>query len=307
MPNLTESKIKVTTQPERKIFHSNFDLKIKVSNPYGFKPNFKYQIVYNGHILNRWWKQELIELNKTHTEATITFKNISLLPGLRNDIKFLYYESDSSPPIVYEFGGPECRIDRFHEIAETTPFSLKESFIEILESTSKKQKINPTLLAALVAQESSFNAKALSINKALGLTQVTPLADIDIRLQKPEWSSYPEYHKLSYLDLKYKVYKGVINAKNDWRLDKTKSVEGGAVYLNQLLSYWSADYNQNFLKDHFKTVPMTDIILASYNSGPTRVKRNIKKYNKEWIWSNELKEARKYVMNIKSYCYKFKR
>lgn len=306
--NMGQSEmIKMESFPEKKIYHSNFNLKIKIKNPYGFKPNFRYQIVYNGHLLNRWWKSETIELNKNKTEAIISFQNLSLLPGLRNNIQFLYYESENSDPIVYAFSGPECSITNYQMIGETHPFELKSSFLETIEAKSKENHINPSLLAALVAQESSFNAKAVSTSRAVGLTQVTPLADSDIRMQKKEWESYPNSSKLSYINLKYKIYTGVINDKNDWRLDKNKSVEGGAIYLNQLQEFWNSEHNLNFLHNHFESIPMTEIILASYNSGPTRVKRNIKKLKKDWIWSQELNEARKYVMNIKSYCYQFKK
>ena len=114
------------------------------------------------------------------------------------------------------------------------------------------------------------------------------------------------YFYKSYLNLKYKIFRGVINKNNDWRLDKYKSLEGGAVFLRQLTDYWETEKNLKLLESQFKNIPKTDIILASYNSGAHRVKRNIKKHNKEWIWSKELNEARKYVMNIKSYCYQFK-
>lgn len=162
------------------------------------------------------------------------------------------------------------------------------------------------MLASLVAQESSFNHKAVSVSRAIGLTQVTPIASKDISLQKKEWVTYPTSDKLSYLKLKYKVFRGDINSKNDWRLDRYKSLEGGAIFLKQLSNYWESKKSTRFLNKHFKSIPKTDIILASYNSGANRVRRNIGKHKANWIWSKELNEARKYVMNIKSYCHQFK-
>ena len=55
-----------------------------------------------------------------------------------------------------------------------------------------------------------------------------------------------------------------------------------------------------------KEIPTTDILLASYNSGAYRVKKSIIKNKEEWLFDKSLNEARKYVMNIKSYCHSFK-
>ena len=63
---------------------------------------------------------------------------------------------------------------------------------------------------------------------------------------------------------------------------------------------------KEILSDAFADdIPTTDILLASYNSGAYRVKKSIIKNKKEWLFDDSLHEARKYVMNIKSYCYSF--
>jgi len=303
----SNERLKIEAFPKNLLYHTNFDLKVKINNADGFDHNIRYDIVYNGKKLERWWDSESIEINKERTEAKINFKNISLLPGLKNEIVFLYYPSNSSDPIAYEFKGPECNFSNHEPIKNLSEFDVDPKLTHYINFISKKYEINPSLLASLVAQESSFNSNAVSISRAVGLTQVTPIANKDIRIEKNEWKSYPDSDKLSYLNLKYKIYRGVINKKNDWRLDKHKSLEGGALYLKQLSNFWNLEKNKKLLSTKFNRMTKTDIILASYNSGASRVKRSIKKHNTNWIWSKELNEARKYVMNIKSYCHKFKK
>jgi hypothetical protein len=300
------NRIEINSYPKNLLYHTNFNLKLKIKNKLGFDKNFKYSLVYNGKKLNRWWESESIEMNSKRTEASINFQNISLLPGLKNDIVFLYYPRNNEKPLSYKFKGPECDLTKHEIVKSISKFKVNEKTINYINHISKKYNINPSLLTSLVAQESSFNSNAVSTSRAIGLTQVTPIADKDIRVKKTNWPTYPDSEKISYLNLKYKVFRGDINKLNDWRLDKYKSLEGGALFLRKLSDYWNKKKNIKLLESKFKDIPKTDIILASYNSGASRVKRNIKKYNKDWIWSDELGEARKYVMNIKSYCHTFK-
>ena len=178
--------------------------------------------------------------------------------------------------------------------------------MEEINSIAQRKDLNPLLFASLVAQESSFNPKAVSIARAVGLTQVTPIADNDIRSVDSSFVSYPNTNKISYIDLKYKIYRGIINKDNDWRLNEVKSLKGGSIYLKQLKDYWETSRNSLFLKNKLSKINQADIVLASYNSGATRVRRNISKHKDKWLNSKELIEARKYVSNIKSYCNDFK-
>ena len=123
---------------------------------------------------------------------------------------------------------------------------------------------------------------------------------------KPEWKMYPRFRSLPYLNLKSKVVSNEINSQNDWRLDEKRSIEGGILYLNYLNEYWMTPEKTEILSDAFANdIPKTDILLASYNSGAYRVKKSILKNKKDWLFDESLTEARKYVMNIKSYCYSF--
>jgi soluble lytic murein transglycosylase-like protein len=50
---------------------------------------------------------------------------------------------------------------------------------------------------------------------------------------------------------------------------------------------------------------LINLLLASYNSGPYRVKRALIRKGPTWLEAKELREAKKYVKKVKSYCYHF--
>ena len=164
----------------------------------------------------------------------------------------------------------------------------------------------PSIAGPVIVFEGVIGAQAVSVAKALGLTQVTPLAHQEIKKFKSNWEIYPNFSALTYSDIKSKLSTEKITPYNDWRLDPQKSIEGGIVYLQYLENYWNTPDKQKILEQSFASnIPRTDIILASYNSGAARVKQSILKNDKDWLFDKSLNEARNYVMNIKSYCYAF--
>lgn len=299
--------IKLTFSPGRQYYNSPHDLKIKLIDPNFDIKNFKYEIIYNNKKLNRWFKTEEIKFPKLKSDPiVISFKNLSILPGNINKIQFLYYPNGSRFPVVHNLNIPECLKDFKPDKLNITPFRITNQLENNIKVLSGKYNYNPSLVAALIAQESSFNPKAVSFARALGLTQVTPTAHQEIQRYKKEWFIYPKFRDLSLNTIKSQLKQNQINAKNDWRLDEKKSIEGGIIYLNYLLSYWSTPDKTAILSQVFKNdIPKIDILLASYNSGAYRVKKSILKNQENWLFDKKLKEARKYVMNIKSYCYSF--
>lgn len=300
--------IKIEASPDRQYYNSPYNLNIKIKDRQFSLKDFKYKIVYNNKILNRWYKtEEIIMPEDKDQPIEIRFKNIRFLPGNKNKITFLYFnKNNKDKPIAYHLKVPECMEEFSTDDLNISPFKIKNSTKQNIINISSKYKYNPSLIAALIAQESSFNPKALSIAKALGLTQVTPVAHRQIASLKPKWQIYPDFERMNLLDIRDLLRDRTINYKNDWRLSEKKSIEGGLLYLNYLNSYWSREDSARILEDVFEgDPPKTDILLASYNSGAYRVKKNILRYKKNWLLSKNLKEARKYVMNIKSYCYSF--
>ena len=114
------------------------------------------------------------------------------------------------------------------------------------------------------------------------------------------------------LRIKALVALGKINEKNEWRLSHDRSIQGGISYLKYIEQYWSSfdplvQRKLASLDTNKKDNEMVDLILASYNSGPYRVRRNLDKLGTNWLEATNLGEARKYVHNVKSYCYDFAR
>jgi membrane-bound lytic murein transglycosylase MltF len=143
--------------------------------------------------------------------------------------------------------------------------------------------LNPNLLAGLVAQESGFDPEAETWAHAVGLTQITPVAAEEIETVKPNWKNIK---------------------KKDWRTIPSKSIEGGAIYLQFLNQYWADQDSTQLLIDHNAT-DMSAVILASYNSGAARVKKNVADTSDKWLDQPNLKEAFRYVGRVSSYCYHF--
>lgn len=297
------NSIRIEGSPAVKLFNTDYNLRIKLRTTSKFDQTFRYDIIYNNRKLSRWWKSENIIISSDRKNAIIQLNKLSLIPGIRNDIIFLFYPNKDTTPLSYHFQAPSCELNYQGPLSFRQNFSKGYSYSRQINSSSGLHNINSNLLASLVAQESSFDPKAVSWAKAIGLTQITPLANIDIQKIKPHWKSYPNITKMSYPTLRYKIFKGQINHVNDWRLNSNRSLEGGAIFLQNLITYWNKKQNKQILERTFKNIPLTDIVLASYNSGAFRVKRNLLKKKQNWLWANELKEAQKYVMNIKSYCH----
>ena len=85
------------------------------------------------------------------------------------------------------------------------------------------------------------------------------------------------------------------------------SLQGGATYISYLKRYWSLPNNEKIVRslpgDYRRN--LSEVILASYNSGAARVKAAIVTKSKDWKKHRKLKEANKYVKKVSSYCYHF--
>lgn len=299
--------ITINTTPNRQYYNSPFSLELNILDPHFNINNFRYEVLYNNKLLKRWFKSEDIILPKKKGDPfKVIFNDLSILPGNVNKISFLYYSDISEEPLVYHLKVPECYDDQIVEELSISPFKVHSKVENNIKIIAEKYNYNSSLIAALIAQESAFNPKAISIAKALGLTQVTPMAHREIKKRKPQWDIFPGFSELPFLKLKTKINKREISSINDWRMDEEKSIEGGILYLEYLNEYWSTPEKVALLDTVFdKEIPKTDIILASYNSGAYRVKKSLIKNKKDWLFDDNLNEARKYVMRIKSYCHAF--
>ena len=300
------SDAQISSFPKSQLYHSPFDLVLQIKDLQSIPKSFRYDILYNGKKVERWWRGEKIIFDQRDPRiANIVFEKLSLLPGRQNEITFLYYRDEKSDPVAYTFGPPQCPLRLKTDIASISPFRSLDLSVAKIEKIAADNEINPSLLAGLVAQESGFNPFAISWAKAVGLTQITSLANQEILALKPDWQYDKSVEKLSFLQLKTSILTNRITPEQDWRLDQIKSLEGGSIYLNLLSQYWEKEEALGALEVFKSRPPMTDILLASYNSGAYRVKKSILREKENWLKSKELNEARKYVMNIKSYCHAF--
>jgi hypothetical protein len=143
--------------------------------------------------------------------------------------------------------------------------------------------------------------------KAIGLTQITDLAAEHVRNKHPQWPQYESIRKMSAPLVKAKILTGAIHASNEWRLDEEKSIEGSIDYIEYIKSYWQISENNSLLRDNMldNPVAVSDVILASYNSGPARVKKNLRQLGRRWLEADDLYEARRYVARVRSFCHHF--
>jgi hypothetical protein len=304
----SDNYAQIKTYPESKIYHRPYDMLIQIADENGVPKDFRYQVLYNGAVVDSWWKTEKIIFDSNNPNiVNIVFKDLSLLPERENKIDILYYRNAAAKPVVYSIKPPTCSIEDALRIGSLEPFEEKAAVNkDFLENIAYDYQVNPPLLAALVAQESSFNPQAVSWAKAIGLTQVTPIANEEVIIYKKEWPVDKRIDHMNYLQIKARILAGKINSSTDWRLDRYKSIEGGIIYLKELKKYWTKQSTVKLLNKTFKRdIPWTDIILASYNSGAYRVKKSIKRNKTTWLNDQELHEAKKYVKNIKSYCHAF--
>jgi hypothetical protein len=241
-------------------------------------------------------------------DLIIKLNDIRLRPSDDNQI-FVYYSNINNGQIFgQEYLPPRCILTEDQNVANTRPFKVKKSFLKLVDKQAEINELNPSLLTALIAQESGFNYKAVSYAKAIGLTQVTNLASAHVKRKYRRWKSDKRISKLPAPIIRAMVRMGKITRKHDWRLDKEKSVIGGIEYINYLENYWMA--NENIINRSYgnhinKDQILTDLILSSYNSGPYRTKSELIANGRQWKDAKSLKEAKNYINKIKSYCYHF--
>lgn len=305
---LGNTKALINFFPSRQNWHESIDFKARIVDENGLGSRSKVRFFYNDKDITSQI-QEFAEKEISKDEKTLTYsiKNFRLNLDDENRISVIYQRDEHSSPLIKHYEEPVCPIDSVQKVVDHGPFVSQELTFETIEKISVKEGINPSLLAGLIAQESAFNPKAISWAKAIGLTQVTSLAEQHVLEKHPEWPRYEGLSGFSYPRVKSLIMLGKINKENEWRLNIDMSIQGGIEYLRFVESYWSIKANKDIIDKIFPNRPEVyeEIVLASYNSGPYRVKKAIYKLEKNWLESEKLQEARKYVRKVKSYCYHF--
>lgn len=314
--NVGTTTIGIEFFPKKQNRHSVYDLYVKINSTRGKLNPDNIVIFWNGRNITSSFKHNNKVIYEDDKYIIYKVNRLSLPARLNTDIK-VGYQYRGEIRSLYRYEEPSCLQSSFEEdiatIVSTDPFNVKDSFLNIVESESKKAGTNPSMLLGIIAQESGFNYRSVSSAKAIGLTQVTNMASQHVIKKYDKWKVDKRVEKLPYGLVKFLVRTGKINHRSDWRLNRRKSVVGGLEYIDYLKKYWRGNFDLvqksypkiKTIKTFEESQLFTDLILASYNSGPFRVKSQLIKLEKGWKTSNKLSEAKNYVNKVNSYCYHF--
>lgn len=290
--------------PKYQALHASKNFKIVIKDIKNISPDPKVTFLYNGQDISKLIKQ-VSTTRVTKNEIIYSIENLTLPPNEDHNFVVIYGRYNENQLLIKKYPYPKCdytKVSRLSESAVREKAQIKKA----IEVITKEYNMNSALVAGLIAQESSFNPKAVSWAKAVGLTQVTPVAEQQILTDDMEWSIYPNWGRMPASILKTYIRSGKINKDNDWKLNPETSIEGGIKYLNYLEYFWSRPQNREAIPQNMRSGELyTSILLASYNSGPSRVKRRLLSHGKDWLRASDLNEAKKYIGNVKSYCSDF--
>lgn len=305
-----KTKAKISFFPERQLFHNSNNFKFIVEDPLGVTDSYYLAIFLNNQdITSQILSLSKLTLSRDRKSLQLTLSHIRFRPEDENQITVLYSNGLTDLTIYKQYELPSCQFTGFKQIRNSSNFKRKERTLTLIEELSFRQKVNSNFISGLIAQESSFNSKAVSTAKAIGLTQITSMAEKQIVIKSDKWPQNKNIRSSSVRRIKSLINRGKINYQNEWRLDKEKSIIGSIRYLNFIKGYWQHPNRLNEIRAHYaeedEQFLLSDLILASYNSGAYRVRKSLRRRGRDWLNSTSLKEAKKYVRRVKSYCYTF--
>lgn len=292
-------------QPDRQVLHRQSRWVIQIDNIYKENPLEHLLFFYNG--------RDVSEAVLRHAHAIFSDNNLRLvfsdfsLPSDRAHRIEVIYKHPKWGDVRSRYLEPHCQVAERRKVLSTEEFSVPPNYLRIIDSYSLRYGFNPSMVTGLIAQESAFKPDAVSWAKAIGLTQVTPLAEMQILSKDREWPRYPRLNELSVARIRTLILTGKLNGKVEWRLNPTYSIIGGLSYLDYLLRYWNMEANAKVLASlpGNREVLLSQVLLASYNSGPARVKAAIRRKGSAWRSDKKLREANNYVNRVSSYCHHF--
>ena len=299
----TYGGVEIEITPKNLRYHKRANVKVHIKDPEGITSNAQYQVLYNKRDVTDSFK--LMKPRSKEPRELVLVYNKLKLPARKVPLIEVLYRRSQGDARQYRASmkNPDCDHKATRAIASTLNFDVPAETIRDLEEVSFNHEINPSMLAALAAQESGFNPKAVSWYRAIGLTQVTHIAEKEILKDVQDWPRYPGIQKLGFSKLKYKILRNEINENNEWRLDPRLSIEGGAKYFKYLEKYWAREDKQLLLAK--SGGDLTRLMLASYNIGPGSVTRSIQRKGPEWLKDKEGVTSAKYVNLVTSYCEEF--
>jgi hypothetical protein len=293
--------VKIDFKPNHQVLHGPKPLMVRIEDPAGLVEHPKLRVRYDGlDVTKTFLSQAIWTFKNGDHELLLRIPVIRLSPNTEHRIEVKYYDAKGAPSFA-AYRPPVCRTLDNKLVRHTDSFTPEIALLTLIESLSLQSNLNPALITGLIAQESSFNPRTVSWAKAMGLTQMTPIAEDAVSDQIEGFEKWPHYKGIDSLSasiIKMMVLAGRINESNDWKLNKETSIRGGLAYIQMLQKRWSSPE----MTVRYDEIERTKLILASYNSGSARVQAALNHYGKEWLTAPELREARKYVNRIFSFC-----
>lgn len=299
--------VKIEMAPSFIWVHKHKKFKVTITDTEGIGLLSEIKFIYNDEDITKKFKNLSDVINLSENKRVYQINNMRFLSKDEGRFIVSYRRNVYSPLNFKRYEHPHCH---FNHIANRKIEYLPAKGEELkttIERLSRRYKLNPLLVAGLIAQESNFKQDAISSARALGLTQITFKTAEYINSFRFIGPLDPDTKSSTIPHIKALLMLGNINAESDWRLNQSKSILGGIRYLKYLERYWMKTSNFALLSKLSLNPDklFTDVILASYNSGPSRVKRQINKYGDKWYLSKNLSEGKKYFKRVKSYCYQF--
>ena len=298
------SKAHIEISPSHQVLHGSHPLTIKIEDPEGIQGGYRLAIVYNGlDVTTTFLRQANLTHSKLGQRLTLNIPRVNLPPGWEHKIDVAYFGASGNFARA-SYDPPVCMPFEKRSIQTTYDFNPSPRLLSLIDRISREDGFNPAFTAGLIAQESSFEPTTVSWAKAIGLTQMTPIAESEIASKIGTWPRYPGINDIPVAWVKGLILTGEVNAQNEWRLNEDRSIRGGLAYTQYLFSRWSAPENAALLKSSF-TDPSSAIpklVLASYNSGYSRVFSALSKAKGGWLSTDEMKGVRKYINRIQSFC-----
>ena len=202
--------------PKRQVLHDRTDFVVQVTDAESIPDDFELKVLHDGRDVTSAFLQNS-KVSKADDQSTITYrvKDFRLRVDENNEIQFAYRKGKEKAHWV-DYKPPSCSLFERKTIRHSLGFHQSKDYMSLIEEVSQASQYNPGFLAGIVAQESGFNPQAVSWAKAIGLTQITPLAEKElINRKKGEsvWPRFPGINKMHYLQLKTKILRGEIEHK----------------------------------------------------------------------------------------------
>lgn len=303
---MREQRADIKFFPGRQKLHDQQTFTVIINDPDMILPVSKIKLFYNDiDVTNSFLKRAVVKMTEDNQKMKLIFDFLRLPAHKDHRISVKYQRDHFSKPIWGKYLPPYCHMQEEMNLGKVKRFEVARDILKMIDEETKAFNYNPNFLAGLIAQESAFDNKAVSHARAIGLTQITPLAAKEIEQTSAEWPKHTEIDSMPIWRLKQLINQGEINSNNDWRLDYRKSIIGGLSYLKYVDNYWRSQ--QTILEQILPNYQnfWEDLLLASYNSGPARVKGAVLDMGSHFLDHQELREAKKYVNYVKSYCYDF--